>query len=184
MLFAGGITYISPDRPLVVEAEGEDEAYAVPECKLVVEMDNAGMVKTRLVRDRVPLDVRMRQEQGESKFWYVFWGIILCVLGAISYRSYKVTVVFDYNVRKLHTFYRHLNKTINPIGEARVVVYEYQDREHLLWEKLEKKYGETVLEPDECVFPDEPEVVEEEDGNGEGGAEEGSEGGNKKDDEL
>ena len=99
-------------------------------------MDNGGMVRTKMVRDRVPIAVAQQAEASDRWFWWKFTVVAALVFAAISYRSYKVTVGFDYNARKLHTFYRHLNKTINPVGEARVLVYEYQDKEHLLWEKV------------------------------------------------
>ena len=97
-------------------------------------------------------------------------------------------MVFDYNAKKLHTFYRHVKPkgAINPLHEARMLVYEYQDKEDLLWEKLEKKYGEKVLEPYEYVFEDEDEEEEEEGGaeGGEGKAEEKKSGAEGGDDEL
>ncbi|GMH75537.1 hypothetical protein TL16_g06792 [Triparma laevis f. inornata] len=136
-------------RPLSFTHEETGADVQISSCTFVIAMDCGGICSTRMIRERIDIESKDKIVDGDKWIYYKIMAVIAIVFAAISYRSYKVTVVFDYNTKKLHTFYRHVKPkgAINPLHEARILVYEYQDKEKELWAKLEKKYGEKVLEP-------------------------------------
>ena len=152
---SSGMLQTSALKPLVFSRGDED--VACPHATITFTMDTAGMCNSKLVRDEIAIEQHTKAEEKGNRIWYYVLAFFVLLFAAISYRSYKVTYVFNYNVKKLHRYYAHVNKTLNNLQEAQYIVYEYQDREDKLWEKLEKKYGEKVLEPHEY-----PDIVEEE----------------------
>jgi hypothetical protein len=105
-------------------------------------------VSSRIARDRQPIAKRHAQDVSSSWFWWKVVAVLVLVFGGITYRSYQMTTVFNYNARKLHRYYQfEVKKKIASYQEARYIVYQYRDKEDTLWEKLERKYGLPVKEP-------------------------------------
>mmetsp|Transcript_3192 Transcript_3192/g.6460 ORF Transcript_3192/g.6460 Transcript_3192/m.6460 type:complete len:763 (+) Transcript_3192:38-2326(+) len=134
-----------PFKPLVIG--GEDDPTVCPNATLTLGMDSGGIISTRLIRSNLEIEEDVKMVEGDRRMWWWVGGICAFIALAISWRSYHVTYVFDRNVLKLHTFYKFVNKTINPLNEAKYIVYEYNDNIEVLWEKLERKYGIPVEEP-------------------------------------
>ncbi|GMI11003.1 hypothetical protein TrRE_jg10386, partial [Triparma retinervis] len=141
-----------PFRPLVFRNPSEPSVEKVcPTATFSLSMDAAGIIRTSLTRSPLEIEEDVKAVEGGRRTWYWILAIAAVLGMGISWRSYHVTVVFDRRVEKLHTFYKYVNKTINPINEARYIVYEYNDDIGKLWEKLEKKYKIPVGEPIEYL---------------------------------
>ena len=146
-----------PFRPLVFRNVSSPDVVKVCPCATFsLSMDSAGILGTKLTRSTLEIEEDVKAEEGGRRTWYWIMAVAILLAVGISWRSYHVTVVFDRRVTKLHTFYKYVNKTINPINEARYIVYEYNDDIGKLWEKLEKKYKIPVGEPSEYL-----EIIEE-----------------------
>ncbi len=81
-------------------------------------------------------------------------GIIFAVLffGGFLFKSYWDEYVLERDTKRLLAFYKHVVPGSFHDGDdhsARYTCYKYRNKKASLWRRLEKKYGEPVLETHE-----------------------------------
>ena len=99
-------------------------------------------------------------------FWQYWLAIVAAVLffGGLLVKSYWEGYVFERDYKRLLKYYHHVTPgSINDgdVDGARYTAYKYRKNKKALWRKLEKKYGEPVLETWEYEKIEEEEAEKE-----------------------
>jgi hypothetical protein len=95
------------------------------------------------------------KEARNSKIRYYF-GILFLILfcGGFLFKSWYDDYVLERDTKRLLAFYHHVipgSIQDGDVHNARYTCYKFRSKKAKLWSKLEKKYGERVLETHEYL---------------------------------
>lgn len=102
--------------------------------------------------NRTSVVVATKEARNSKIRWYL--GVLFLILfcGGFLFKSWYDDFVLERDTKRLLAFYKHIvpgSIHDGDVHNARYTCYKFRNKKSKLWRKLESKYGEPVLKPED-----------------------------------
>jgi len=139
-------------KDLVKEQDNEEDNFdiiAIEKSTLELSLTSHGIIVVSMVRDLQTVVQAAKSLRRSTFQYYLLLLLSILFFGGFLIKSYWEEYIFERDTKRVLNYYKKVLPGSLHDGDeyhARFMVYKYGGKKHLLWKRLEKKYGEPVSE--------------------------------------
>jgi hypothetical protein len=145
--------------------DNETDRIAIESAVLELSLSPTGVITSSLTSDGHSIVQATKNARSNVMWYYLKWIIAIGFFGGFLVKSYVEEKVFERDVVRLLTYYKHVvpnSIADGDLNNARYLVWKYKGKKDKLWKRLEAKYDAPVLHAHEWPEPEEEPEEEEE----------------------